>query len=66
VNQDSSATTDHAPDASDVVDGPIGSAWLKDPGTSGPIGADLEALPVIEIDPTEQTDEGGSIDSRRD
>lgn len=50
-------TTDpkDAPDASDVVAGPVGSAWLKDPATSGPVGADLEALEPIDVpddDPT--------------
>jgi hypothetical protein len=38
------------PDASDVVDGPVGSASLRDPASSGPEGADLSLLPEIEID----------------
>jgi hypothetical protein len=33
-----------APDASDVVGGPVGSAWLKDPAAPGNRGADLEKL----------------------
>lgn len=44
------ATTDSPPDASDVVDGPIGSASLRDPATSGPMGADLDALEPIDRD----------------
>ena len=42
---------DQTPDASDVVDGPIGSASLRDPASSGPEGADLSRLDEIEIDP---------------
>ncbi len=53
---------DRAPDASDVVDGPVGSAWLKDPATSGPMGADLDALPSIDVAPGDTPDEGRSID----
>ena len=44
------ATPAHTPDASDVVEGPVGSASLKDPATSGPMGADLDALPPIDAD----------------
>ncbi len=40
------ATT--APDASDVVTGPVGSASLRDPATSGPEGAQLDQLPAID------------------
>jgi hypothetical protein len=36
------------PDASDVVTGPIGSARLRDPASSGPEGADVDRLPTIE------------------
>lgn len=43
-----STASDRVPQASDVVDGPVGSAWLKDSATSGPIGADLEALVPID------------------
>jgi hypothetical protein len=49
-------TTDHpneepaAPDASDVVTGPIGGASLRDPASSGPEGADLDRLPSIDVD----------------
>jgi hypothetical protein len=64
VTQDSSRTADRAPDASDVVAGPVGSAWLKDPATSGPMGADLEAVPTIDVAPVDPTDEGGSIDDQ--
>lgn len=38
------------PDASDIVTGPIGSASLRDPATSGPEGAQLDHLPVIDSD----------------
>ena len=38
-----------APDASDVVTGPVGSASLRDPATSGPEGAQLDQLPDIEV-----------------
>jgi len=44
------ATPAQPPDASDVVEGPVGSASLKNPATSGPMGADLDALPPIEAD----------------
>jgi hypothetical protein len=37
-------------DASDVVTGPVGSASLRDPATSGPEGADLDQLPIIDSD----------------
>jgi hypothetical protein len=37
-----------APDASDVVSGPIGGASLRDPASSGPEGARLDRLPVID------------------
>lgn len=43
--------TEHEPDASDVVEGPVGDSSLKDPATSGPIGADLDALVPIEVPP---------------
>jgi hypothetical protein len=49
-------TTDHpneepaAPDASDVVTGPVGSASLRDPASSGPEGADLDRLQEIDVD----------------
>lgn len=36
------------PDASDVVTGPVGSASLRDPASSGPQGADLDQLPTID------------------
>ena len=35
-------------DASDVISGPIGGASLRDPASSGPEGADLNRLPVID------------------
>ena len=45
-----------------MVDGPVGSSWLKDPATSGPIGANVEALAPIEIEPNRQDDKAGSMD----
>jgi hypothetical protein len=60
MTQDRSGGSGHAPDAADVVDGPVGEAWLKDPATSGPIGADLEALPSIDAPPSPEA--GRSID----
>jgi hypothetical protein len=49
-------------DASDVVEGPVGSSHLKDPATSGPIGADVDDLPAIDI-PDDGADGGrGAID----
>ena len=38
------------PDASDVVTGPVGSASLRDPASSGLMGADLDRLPTIDVD----------------
>jgi hypothetical protein len=35
-------------DASDVISGPIGGASLRDPASSGPAGADLDLLPVMD------------------
>jgi len=40
----------HVPDASDVISGPIGSASLRDPATSGPEGAELDKLPATDVD----------------
>jgi hypothetical protein len=59
-----SSASDRVPEASDVVDGLVGSAWLKDPATSEPIGANLEALLPIDVARGDRTDEGGSIDGR--
>ena len=38
-----SEPSDNPPGAVDVVDGPIGSAWLRDPATIGPTGVDDDA-----------------------
>ena len=35
-----------ASDASDVVEGPVGSASIKDPATEPDIGADVEELDI--------------------
>ena len=56
MSDDHRQTPDSPPDASDVVDGPIGSASLRDPATSGPMGADLDALKPIDDDGAEADD----------
>lgn len=63
MSQDKS-TKDQAPDASDVVDGPVGSAWLKDPASVGPIGAEIAELPPIDVPSDDSVAEGRSIDKR--
>lgn len=45
-----------APDSSDVVEGAIGSALLRDPATSGPEGAELDKLEPIALDDTRAPD----------
>jgi len=50
VSPDQAIPESPEPDASDVVTGPIGSASLRDPATSGPEGAELERLPIVESD----------------
>ncbi|HEX7472632.1 MAG TPA: hypothetical protein VF323_06090 [Candidatus Limnocylindrales bacterium] len=55
------ATPPHTPDASDVVEGPVGSAALKDPATSGPMGADLDALPPIDADGDAAIEDGSTV-----
>ena len=44
-----SKDTTTAPDAGDVVTGPVGSASLRDPATSGLEGAQLDQLADIEV-----------------
>ena len=39
-----------APDASDVVEGPIGDASIKDPSVNPGIGAELDELAEVETD----------------
>lgn len=62
-------TTDHpseepaAPDASDVISGPIGGASLRDPASSGPKGADLDRLPSIDVD-ADEPDAGPLVPNR--
>jgi hypothetical protein len=60
LTQEGSIVSEHAPDASAVVDGPVGAASLKNPATSGPIAAELKALPSI--DAPRSPDVDGSID----
>jgi hypothetical protein len=55
-------TRDGRPDAGEVVEGPIGGARLRNPA-SGPIGADLDALPPIDVGPGALGD-GGRPDGR--
>lgn len=74
MTEDTRQSASDAPDASDVVEGPVGSAALKDPATSGPIGADLDELPALDGpgavgSPTDQDaprDGGPSIHERQD
>jgi hypothetical protein len=64
MTEDTHQTPASPPDASDVVEGPVGSASIKDPSTSGPMGADLDQLPAI--DPDDGTDhEGGPATHER-
>ena len=42
--------SDAGGDTGDVVDGPVGSAFLKEPGEAARSAADLDALPSIEED----------------
>jgi hypothetical protein len=64
VSHDDPLPVDPEPDASDVVEGPIGSAWLRDPAEPGKRGADLDELKPIDGDGDgdEASDEGRSID----
>jgi hypothetical protein len=64
VSENDRQTPDDAPDASDVVDGPIGSASLRDPATSGPMGADLDALePIDDGDDEAEPDDARPIEA---
>ena len=49
MTSEPSKDTTTAPDSADVVTGPVGSASLRDPATSGPEGAQLDQLPDIEV-----------------
>jgi hypothetical protein len=64
MTEDTRQTPASPPDASDVVEGPVGSASIKDPSTSGPMGADLDELPTIDPD-AGTDDEGGSTTHER-
>jgi hypothetical protein len=64
MTQDRTDNQHQPPDASDVVEGPIGSARLKDPASSGPNGADLDALPRIEGIPAAGADEASPPSER--
>ena len=50
-------------DASDVIEGEIGNARLRDPGDEPEMGADLTRLPEIEKGPTEGTQ--ADVEARR-
>ena len=56
-------TTLDATDAVDVVDGPIGSAWLKDPATSVLDQPEHDGFPAIDLPdagvPLEGIDDAG-------
>jgi hypothetical protein len=60
-----STEPERSPDASDVVEGPVGDSSIKDPSTSGPIGADLEALTPIDAPPSERTADKGETGPSR-
>ena len=54
------------PDASDVIEGEIGNARLREPSDDPEMGADLTELPEIDSGPTEGTSadreaRGGSV-----
>jgi hypothetical protein len=62
VDQLRATAPDSPADASDVVEGPVGSASIKDPATNPGIGADLDELPAAETvgdDASDRTDESG-------
>ena len=46
------------PDASDVVEGPVGDASIKDPSANPGIGAELDELAEIETDAQDDAAEG--------
>jgi hypothetical protein len=50
---DPNSTSDEAleGDTSDVVEGPVGSARLRDPDEAADSAADLDVLPAIELGP---------------
>jgi hypothetical protein len=50
--------SDGAPDSSDIIEGPIGSARLKEPADPQTTGADLSALPEIDDAPADDADAG--------
>jgi hypothetical protein len=52
------------PDASDVVEGPVGSAAIKDPATNPGIGADLDELSVVGTDGDDPPDRTGAAPER--
>jgi hypothetical protein len=64
MTHDDPLPVDPEPDASDVVDGPVGGAWLRDPSEPGKRGADLNELKPIDGDGDDggPPDQDGSID----
>lgn len=48
-------------DSSDVVTGPIGSAKLVEPTKADGLGADLEALPKVDVDPDSKPEEAPGL-----
>jgi hypothetical protein len=64
MTHDDPLPVDPEPDIADIVDGPIGSAWLRDPSEPGKRDADLDGLKPIDgdIEDGEASDEGGAID----
>lgn len=66
MTHDDPLPVDPEPDASDVVEGPVGGAWLRDPAEPGKRGADLGELKPIDGDTGDAADEGGAIDGLPD
>jgi len=48
VSDRTNTPSDNPPGAVDVVDGPIGSAWLREPATTDPAGTDKDVLKPID------------------
>jgi hypothetical protein len=66
MTEETRQTPANPPDASDVVEGPVGSASIKDPATSGPMGADLDQLPTIDPGDAIDDERGSSKHERQD
>lgn len=60
---DKRTTPDRPADAIDVVEGPIGSARLRDPAKSRKVGVDLDSLHPIDGQ-AEESDDTRAIETR--